>query len=223
MGSRRLCLGGHGDSAAAGYRVGHGAQGSWGLASPSSSTAARPGVLPPSSSTAVHPGDSTGKRGWVGQLGPKVPRGGTQCPPQWLCPSPTRPRGASAHRPGHTAVPCTPRPCTSPILPCLGQIPPFECHWCPQGVPAPGRGQLGRGAKSAGAGWARSSLPLAGVPLLNLGWSCLLCFLLSRHLPLSASQALDQSLVPALPKHIFPVPAREPARDRGSRGSRGEP
>lgn len=46
------------------------------LASPSSRTAVHPGVLPPS--MAVHPGDSTGK--W-GQLGPKVTRGGTHCPP----------------------------------------------------------------------------------------------------------------------------------------------
>lgn len=50
-----------------------------------------------------------------------------------------------------------------------------------------------------------------------------MCFLLSRYRPLPASQALDQSLAPALPKHIFPVPVREPSLGQGGSGRREEP
>lgn len=122
---------------------------------------------------------------------------------------------ANGHAPDLVqAVPC-------PLLPHSGRIHPFECHRCPWGAPAPGQGWAGRGARSTGAGWARASLRLAGVPLLNLGWNSLLCFLFSWYRPLPASQALDQSLAPALPKHIFPVPAQEPAEGRGARGSGG--
>lgn len=88
-------------------------------------------------------------------------------------------------------------------------------------VPRGSQGHLGMGASSARAGWARTSLQLAGVPLLNLGSSCLLCFLLSRYRLFPTSQVLDQSLAPALPKHSFPVPAREPARGRGPGGRQG--
>lgn len=112
------------------------------------------------------------------------------------------------------AVPCPfPQPPTVPV--------PVTVSRSSTAVPRGSQGHLGTGASSARAGWARTSLQLAGVPLLNLGSSCLLCFLLSRYRLFPTSQVLDQSLAPALPKHSFPVPAWEPARGRGPGGRQG--
>lgn len=155
--------------------------------------AARAQPLPTVHPRGVRPG---------GQLGTKSPGVTASAHPHGHAPALHGPGVLQHTDPG--AQPCPAPPNPAQAVPCPSCV---KCHWCPWGVPLTGQGQRGRGSRGTGAGWTRASL----VSLLNLGWSCLLCFLLPWYRPLPALQALDQSLAPALPKHIFPVPAWEPA------------
>lgn len=78
----------------------------------------------------------------MGQLGTKVPWGDTQRPLPRPCPSPARARGAAAHRPGCTAMPRTPKPCTSCAVPILCGV-----SLVPLGGPSAGPGPARDGSQ----------------------------------------------------------------------------
>lgn len=131
MGSRGLCLGGHGDGAAAGYRVWHGAQGGLG---PGLSQLPHSGA--PWGAPTQH-GSAPREQHWeVGAVGSQSPGVAPSAHPRSCAPAPHSPEGLRHTAPG--AWPCPAPPDSTqavlcPILPCSGGSTPLSVTGVPTG------------------------------------------------------------------------------------------